>query len=111
MRALLFMFLVIAILTPGLLLGLLASPWFYLILFLLLLLFPMVLAPKPENRDSLRSSSDQESPELLIWILVIAAIVFAVPILLLGFLLAPGFFLIILLVTAPLIWMAFRPSS
>ena len=111
MRALLIMFLVIAILTPGLLLGLLASPWFYLILFLLLLLFPMVLAPKPETRDSLRSSSGRDSPELLIWILVIAAIVFAVPILLLGFLLAPGFFLIILLVTAPLIWMAFRPSS
>ena len=66
MRALLFMFLVIAILTPGLLLGLLASPWFYLILFLLLLLFPMVLAPKPENRDRLRSSSGRDSPELLI---------------------------------------------
>ncbi len=111
MRALLITFLVIAILTPGLLLGLLASPWFYLILFLLLLLFPVVLAPKPEKRDSLRSRSGQESPGLLIWILVIAAFVFAVPVLILGFSLAPGFFLIILLVMAPLIWMAFRPSS
>ena len=111
MRALLIMFLVIAILTPGLLMGFLASPWFYLILFLLLLLFPMVLAPKPENRDSLRSSSGQDSPGLLVWILVIAAIVIAVPILLLGFLLAPGFFLIILLVTGPLIYLGFRPST
>ncbi len=111
MRALLLMFLVVAILTPGLLLGFLTSPWFYLILFLLLLLFPMVLAPKPENRDSLNPSSDQESPGLLFWTLVVAAIVFAVPILLLGFLLAPGFFLIILIVTAPLIYLAFRPST
>ncbi len=111
MRALLIMFLVIAILTPGLLLGFLASPWFYLILFLLLLLFPMVLAPKPDNWDSMKSSSGQESPGLLAWILVIAAIAFAVPILLLGFLLAPGFFLIILLVMAPLIYLAFRPST
>jgi hypothetical protein len=32
-------------------------------------------------------------------------------VLLLGLAVAPGFFLLILLVMAPLLWLAFRPSS
>ncbi len=50
MRALLIMFLVVAILTPGLLLGILVSPWFYFILFLLLLATAVpFLVPKSET--------------------------------------------------------------
>jgi hypothetical protein len=44
-------------------------------------------------------------------VLVGLAFVFAVPVLLLGLAVAPGFFLLILLVMAPLLWLAFRPSS
>lgn len=108
MRALLVMFLIVVILTPGLLLGVLASPWFFLILFSLLLLFPIVLAPKPEDPDSLRSSGGQESTEPLAWALAIAALLFGLPVLILGLLLIPGFFLLILLVMAPLIYLSFR---
>ena len=110
MRALLVMFLIVVILTPGLLLGFLASPWFFLILFLLLLLFlPVVFAPSPENWASLDSSGVQASPVLLVWMLGIAALVFALSVLVLGILLIPGFFLLILLVMAPLIYLTFRP--
>ena len=108
MRALLVMFLIVVILTPGLLLGVLASPWFFLILFSLLLLFPIVLAPKPADLDSPSSSSGGESMGPLVWILVIAALVFAIPVFILGLLLIPGFFLLILLVMAPLIYLSFR---
>jgi len=110
MRALVVMFLIVVFLTPGLLLGFLANPWFFLILFLLLLLFlPVALAPRPENWDSLESSGVQESPVLLAWMLGIAALVFALCVLVLGILLIPGFFLLILLVIAPLIYLTFRP--
>ena len=108
MRALLVLFLFVLILTPGLLLGFLASPWFFLILFLLLLLFPIVLAPKPEDLDSLGSNSGQESMGPLVWILVIAALFFALPVVIMGLLLFPGFFLLILLVMAPLLYLTFR---
>lgn len=111
MRALIIALLVILILSPGLLLGFLASPWFFLILFLLLLLFPLVLAPRLDKGGKQKSSGDQESPGLLFWILVITAIAFAVPVLVLGIMLAPGFFLLILLVMLPLLWLAFGPSS
>ncbi len=111
MGALIIAFLVILILSPGLLLGIFASPWFFLTLFLLLLLFPLVLAPRPDKGDKRKSSGDQETPRLLFWILVITSIAFAIPILLLGILLAPGFFLLILLVMLPLLWLAFRPST
>ena len=111
MRALIIALLVILILSPGLLLGLLASPWFFLILFLLLLLFPLVLAPRPDKGGKQKSSGGQESPGPLFWILVITAIAFAVPVLILGIMLAPGFFLLILLVMLPLLWLAFGPSS
>ena len=68
MRALLVFFLLVVILTPGLLMGFLVSPWFFLILFSLLLLFPIFLAPMPEDLDSLGSSSGQESTGPLVWI-------------------------------------------
>ena len=108
MRALLVFFLLVLILTPGLLLGFLVSPWFFLILFSLLLLFPFVLAPKPEGSGSSKSSSGQESMGPLVWILVIGAIFFALPILIMGLLLIPGFFLLILLVMGPLIYLTVR---
>ena len=105
MRALIIALVVILILSPGLLLGFLASPWFFLFLFLLLLLFPLVLAPRPSG------SGRQESPGPLVWAVVVAAILFALPVLVLGIVLAPGFFLLILLVMLPLLWLAFGPSS
>ncbi len=105
MRALLILLLLVAVLTPGFILGLVASPWFFLILFLLFLLFPLVLWREPDTGG--RSTS----PGPLVWILVGAAIIFALPVLLLGIVLAPGFFLLILLLIAPLLWLAFGPSS
>lgn len=108
MRALLIFFLLVLILTPGLLLGFLASPWFFLILFLLLLLFPIVLAPKPKDLDSLGSSSGEESMGPIVWILVGAALFFALPVVIMGLLLFPGLFLLILLVMAPLLYISFR---
>ena len=92
MRALLIMFLIVAILTPGFLLGFLVSPWFFLIFSLLLVLFPMFLAPRLDSSGNLSSSSAQESPGVLVWTLWIAALVVGIPILVLGFLIAPGFF-------------------
>lgn len=108
MRAILLLLLFVILLTPGLLLGILESPWFFLILFLLLLGFPLLLAPRPATQGQQPSSS---SPGPVVWVLVGLAIVFAVPVLLLGLTVAPGFFLLILLVMAPLLWLAFRPSS
>ncbi len=108
MRALLVFFLFVLILTPGLLLGFIANPWFFLILFLLLLLFPIVLAPKAEGSSSSGSSSGEESMGPLVWILVIGALVFALPVLILGFLAIPGFFLLILLVMGPLLYLMLR---
>ena len=108
MRALLIFFLFVLILTPGLLLGFLASPWFFLILFALLLLFPIVLAPKVKGSSSSGSSGGEESMGPLVWILVIGALVFALPVLILGFLAIPGFFLLILLVMGPLLYLMVR---
>ena len=106
MRAVLIMFLIVAILTPGFLLGILVSPWFFLIFGLLLILFPVFLAPRV---DSAGSTSTQESPSAIVWILWITALVIGIPILILGFLLAPGFFLFMLIVMAPLLYLAFQP--
>jgi hypothetical protein len=105
MRALIIALFVVLILSPGLLLGFLASPWFFLFLFLLLILFPVALAPRTG------SNGGQESPGLLVWAVAIAAIVLALPVLVLGIVLAPGFFLLILLVMLPLLWIALGPSS
>ena len=111
MRALIIFFLFVLILTPGLLLGILESPWFFLILFALLLLFPIVLAPRVNSSGSSGSTSTgsgEESMGPLVWILVGAALFFALPVLIIGFLLIPGFFLLILLVMGPLIYLMFR---
>jgi hypothetical protein len=108
MRALLVFFLLVVILTPGLLMGFLVSPWFFLILFSLLLLFPIFLAPMPEDLDSLGSSRGQESTEPPVWILIIGALIFALPVVIMGFLLIPEFFLLILLVMAPLLYLMIK---
>ena len=44
----------------------------------------------------------------IVWILMAAALFFALPVLILGLLLIPGFFLLILLVMGPLIYLTFR---
>jgi len=108
LRALLVFFLFFLILTPGLLLGFIANPWFFLILFLIVLLFPIVLAPKVGGSSSSGSSSGEESVGPLAWILIIGALLFALPVLLLGFLIIPGFFLLILLVMGPLLYLMLR---
>ena len=99
MRALLIMFLIVAILTPGFLLGFLVSPWFFLIFGALLVLFPVFLAPKPATAGEVRSGTGEGAPGALVWGLWIAALVVGIPILVLGFLIAPGFFLMMLVVT------------
>lgn len=108
MRALLVFFLLVVILTPGLLMGFLVSPWFFLILFSLLLLFPIFLAPMPEDLDSLGSSSGQESTGPPVWIMIIGAIIFALPVVIMGLVLIPEFFLLILLVMAPLFYLMIK---
>jgi hypothetical protein len=110
LRALIIFFLFVLILTPGLLLGILESPWFFLILFALLLLFPIVLAPKvgSSGGTSTSSGSGEESMGPIVWILVGTMLFFALPVLIIGFVLIPGFFLLILLVMAPLIYLMLR---
>ena len=103
-RAVLLLALFVILLTPGLVLGILASPWFFLLLFLLLLGFPLVLAPRVTGQGQEQSSS---SPGTLVWVLVGLAFVVAVPVLILGLVVAPELFLLILLVMAPLLWLAF----
>ena len=90
MRAILLLLLFVILLTPGLLLGILESPWFFLILFLLLLGFPLVLAPRPATQGQQHPSSS--SPGILVWVLVGLAFAFAVPVLLLGWPSRPGSF-------------------
>ncbi len=110
MRALLIMFLVVAILTPGLLLGILVSPWFFFILFLLLLATAVpFLAPKSETTQTRagRQHRDDEGT-LLIWILVVPAILISVPVLIAALLYSPAFVLIVLVLMAPLLWVAFQ---
>lgn len=44
----------------------------------------------------------------IVWVLIIGGLFFALPVLILGLLLIPGFFLLILLVMGPLIYLTFR---
>jgi hypothetical protein len=44
----------------------------------------------------------------IVWILVGTMLFFALPVLIIGFVLIPGFFLLILLVMAPLIYLMLR---
>jgi len=110
MRALLIMFLVVAILTPGLLLGFLVSPWFFFILFLLLLATAVpFLVPKSETTQTRAGRQHREDEgSLLIWILVVPAILISVPVLIAALLYSPAFVLIVLVLMAPLLWVAFQ---
>ncbi len=110
MRALLIMFLIVAILTPGLLLGFLVSPWFFFILFLLLLGTAVpFLVPKSETTQTRAGRQHREEEgRLLKWILVVPAILICVPVLIAALLYSPSFVLLVLLVMAPLIWVAFQ---
>jgi hypothetical protein len=107
MRTVLLLTLFVILVIPGLVLGILASPWFFLLLFLLLVGFPFVLAPRVAGEGHEPPSS---SPGPLVWALVGLAIVIALPVLILGLAVAPELFLLILLVMAPLLWLAFSPS-
>lgn len=105
-KAILVCFLVVIIMAPTLILGIAESPWFFLILFALLLLFPFVLAPRVD-----KSTGQAKNADFLARALFVVALVFGGFVLALGLLVAPGFFLLMLLVCAPLIWLAFRPEA
>lgn len=102
-RAFLVCILVVIILTPSIIVGIALSPWFFLLLFALLLVFPFVLAPRTD-----RSTGRTEPPDTLARLALFVTLVVSGFVLALGFLAAPGFFLLMLLVCAPLLWLAFR---
>jgi hypothetical protein len=105
-KAILVCFLIVIIMAPTLVLGIAESPWFFLILFALILIFPFVLAPSVD-----KTTGETKNADFLARALFITALVFGGFVLALGLLVAPGFFLLMLLVCAPLIWLAFRPES
>jgi hypothetical protein len=107
------MLLVVVILTPGLLLGFLVSPWFLFILFALLFVVTVpFLVPRSETTQTKAGRrSDEDESRLLIWILVVPAILICLPVLIAALLYSPFLVLFILLLMAPLLWIAFGPSS
>jgi hypothetical protein len=105
-KAILVCFLVVIIMAPTVILAIVESPWFLLILFALLLIFPFVLAP---TSDEL--TGERKGAGMIARIAVIVALIFGGFVLALGLLVAPEFFLLMLLVCAPLLWLAFRPDA
>lgn len=112
MRALIIMFLIVAILTPGFLLGFLVNPWFLFVLCLLLVAVAVpFLIPRSETASRAVGPQREDEGRLLIWILVIPAILVSLPAIIAALIYSPFFVLLILLVMGPLVWVAFRPSS
>jgi predicted membrane protein len=102
-KAILVCFLVVIIMAPTIIFAIMESPWFLLLLFALLLIFPFVLAPSQDKQTGERRDAGPLATILLIVSLVFGGFVLAV-----GLLVAPEFFLLMLLVCAPLLWLAFR---
>jgi hypothetical protein len=105
-KAILVLIAVVVIMTPTLILGFTVTPWLFVLLFGLLLVFPFVLAPRADS-----APSQSESSEGLARIAFGVALVFGAVVLVLGLLVAPEFFLFMLIVCAPLLWLAFRPNG
>ena len=105
-KAILVCFLVVIIMAPTLILAIFESPWFLLILFALLLIFPFVLAPTTDELTRERKGAGTIATIAFVVTLIFGGFVLAV-----GLLVAPEFFLLMLLVCAPLLWLAFRPEA
>jgi len=105
-KAILVCFPVVIIMAPTVVLAIFESPWFLLLLFGLLLIFPFVLAPTTD-----KVTGEQRSAGMIARIATIVALVFGGFVLAVGLLVAPEFFLLMLLVCAPLLWLAFRPDA
>lgn len=105
-KAILVLIAVVVIMTPTLILGFTVTPWLFVLLFGLLLLFPFLLAPRVD-----KSTGRSESADLIARLAFGAALVFGGVVLAVGLLVAPEFFLFMLIVCAPLIWLAFRPNG
>jgi hypothetical protein len=106
LKAILVMVLIVVIMTPTLILGFTVTPWIFLGLFALLLIFPMMLAPKVDKK-----TGDTKNAEFLVRLIFGVTLVFGGFVFAIGLLVAPGFFLLMLLVCAPLLWLVFRPES
>jgi hypothetical protein len=106
--ALVLWLLIALVVAPALILGFVASPWFFVILFLLPLLAVVPLATRKRGYTRLRGGSDgAEKTGLLVLVLVGPALVLSVAALILGILASPYAFLIVLLMVVPLIFVAF----
>ena len=106
LKAILVCFLVVIIMAPAIVLAIAESPWFLLILFAMLLIFPFVLAPTTD-----KESGERRDAGLLARALFVVALLFGGFVLAVGLLVAPEFFLLMLLVCAPLLLLAFRPEA
>jgi hypothetical protein len=98
-------FLLVVIAIPAILLGLLVTPWLFLIGLGLLLLFPLALSPSTS-----RDAGLTREPGFLAKALFGIAILFGGFVLAVGLLVDPWFFLLMLLICAPLLWLLFSPE-